>query len=112
MRRFLSALWQSVKNKPEVGRKRRRARGESRRFASRRAHEESRLSRSANGRFCYNRWAERGELLHCRAVTASLAGSVSALLVKPGKLREEMRRRCTAQLSTTIQNIRGCGSTR
>src|SRR5712691_9972219 len=58
MRRFLSTLWRSGKNKPEVRRKRRRARDESRISVSRTAHEESRLSRSANRRFWYNRWTK------------------------------------------------------
>src|SRR5437588_12098389 len=58
MSRFLSTLWRCGKNKPEVGRKRRRARDECGISVSRMAHEESRLSRSANGRFWYNRWTE------------------------------------------------------
>src|SRR6266852_1013860 len=58
MCRFLSTLWRSGKNKPEVRRKCRRARDESGIPVSRTAHEESRLSRSANGRFWYNRWTK------------------------------------------------------
>src|SRR5947209_4982716 len=106
MRGFLSTLRQAGKNKPEVGRKHRRARNESKRFASRMAHEESRFSRSAHGRLCYNRWAKREKPPSCRAVTVSLAGAAPALLLEARSPGEEIGRRCTAQLSTTIQSLR------
>ncbi len=55
MRSFLSALRRYEKNKLVEGRKRTLAKGESRRFTSRMAHEESRLSRSVGWRFWYTR---------------------------------------------------------
>src|SRR5438132_3347223 len=99
MRGCLSTLRQAGKNKPEVGRKRRRPRNESRRVASRTAHEESRLARSANGRFCYNWRTGREKPLPCRTVTVSPAGSARALQLEAGRPGEEVGWRCTAQLN-------------
>src|SRR5450755_3992573 len=102
MSRFLSTLWRSGKNKPGVRRKRRRARDESGISVSRMAHEESRLSRSANGRFWYDRWTKSPARQGSQGV--SLAGSASALPVEAGRTREEIHRPCTAQLNTILQN--------
>src|SRR6266699_143455 len=74
------------------------------------AHEESRFSYFANRRFCYNQWTERGETLPCSHGKVSLAGSAPALPNESERPREELRRRCTAQLNTILQNTRWCGS--
>src|SRR5260370_17933486 len=66
-----SALWRSRKKKLATGRNCTRVRGESRRFVSRTAHEESRLPHSGARRFCYNRWT--GWRIASIAVTDSLA---------------------------------------
>jgi hypothetical protein len=79
---------------------------ESKGFASRMAHEESRLPHSAGGRFCYNRWTEKGATLPRSHGRVSLAGSAPALSEESGRAREEMHRQCTAQLNTIQLNIR------
>src|SRR3989440_3934254 len=98
MRGFLSALWQSGKNKPGVGRQRRRARHESKGFASRMAHQESRPSHSATGRFCYNQSTESGAPTPRSHGVARLPGSAPAL---PNEKGEAERGDTQAMRSTT-----------
>src|SRR5260221_4775862 len=84
------------KKKLVTGRNCTLARGESRRFVSRTAHEESRLPHSGARRFCYNRWM--GWRMASIAVTDPLN--------KPKKSRKEMHKRCGVQLSTIPRSIR------
>src|SRR5437868_10321189 len=106
MRGFLSALWQSGKNKPGVGRKRRtRARDSLHEWLTKN-HGFLTQPTGASATISPRRAARPR-----RAVTAWLDFQVPhpPYPTRKARPREEIRRRCAAQLNTILQNIRWCG---